>query len=131
MLKCLGGCHRCECPPKSYLDTDTQFRSKITARVKKTVMAAAAGIPGAGRPVVQFCHNGRQHTKGPAGRDYRREHSRLGFHLFFSTFWMISTFCLFQMHMRDSLHQTAMELSFTSCEQYCVCFTVIVCNNML
>ena len=104
-LKCLGGCHRCECPSKSYLDTDTHFRSKSTARVKKTVMAAAAGIPGAGRPVVQFCHNGRQHTEGPAVRDYEREHRRSGFHLFFSTFWMISTFCLFQMHMRDSLHQ--------------------------
>ena len=86
-------------------NTDTQFRSKSTARVKKTIMAAAAGIPGAGRPVVQFCLNGRQHTEGPAGRDYERERKRSGFHLFFSTFWMISTFCLFQMHMSDSLHQ--------------------------
>jgi len=49
--------------------------------------------------------HGRQHTEGPAARDYERERTRSGFHLFFSTFWMISTFCLFQMHMRDSLHQ--------------------------
>ena len=68
-------------------------------------MAAAAGIPGAGRLVVQFGLNGRQQTEGAAGGDYERERKRSGFHLFFSTFWMISTFCLFQMHMRDSLHQ--------------------------
>ena len=49
-------------------------------------MAAAAGIPGASRPVVQFCHNGLQHTEGPAARDYERERKRSGFHLFFSTF---------------------------------------------
>jgi len=81
------------------------FRTKTTTRVKKTVLAAAAGIPGAGRPVVQFSNQGRQHTEGPAARDYEREHKRSGFHLFFSAFWLVSTFCLFQMHMRDSLHQ--------------------------
>ena len=72
---------------------------------KKTVLAAAAGIPGAGRPVVEFSSDGRKHTQGPDARHYDREHKRCGFHLFFNAFWLISNFCLFQMYMRDSLHQ--------------------------
>ena len=35
-------------------------------------------------PAVQFCHDGRQHTEGPAGCDYEcREHKLSGLHLFF------------------------------------------------
>ena len=104
-LKCVGGCHRCECPPRSYLDTDTSFKTKTTARVRKTVKTASAGIPGAGRPVVEFSNDGRTHTEGPAGRHYEQERSRAGCHLFFNAFWLVSNFCLFQMYMRDSLHQ--------------------------
>jgi hypothetical protein len=100
-----GGCHRCDCPTESFLDTDKVFKSKTTARVKKTVQAAAAGIPGAGRPVVEFSSDGRKHTQGPDARHYDREHKRCGFHLFFNAFWLVSNFCLFQMYMRDSLHQ--------------------------
>lgn len=100
-----GGCHRCECPSQSYLDPDANFKAKTTARVKKTVKAAAAGIPGAGRPVVEFSDDGRTHTKGPAGAHYDRDHKRYGYHMFFNAFWNISTFCLFMMYMRDSLHQ--------------------------
>ena len=100
-----GGCHRCECPPKSYLDTETTFKAKTTARVKKIVKAASAGVPGAGRPVVEFSNDGRTHTAGPAGRSYEQERTRAGFHLFFNAFWLVSNFCLFQMYMRDSLHQ--------------------------
>ena len=69
------------------------------------MQAAAAGIPGAHRPVVEFSSNGRTHTEGPAARSYDREHQRSGFHLFFSAFWLIPNFCLFQMHMRDSLQK--------------------------
>ena len=69
------------------------------------MQAAAAGIPGACRPVVEFSNDGQTHTEGPAARSYDQEHRRCGFHLFFNAFWLISDFCLFQMHMRDSLHQ--------------------------
>jgi len=88
-----------------YLDTDTTFKAKTTAKVRKTVKSASGGIPGAGRPVVEFSNDGRTHTEGPAGRQYEREHKRAGFHLFFNAFWLVSSFCLFQMYMRDSLHQ--------------------------
>ena len=70
----------------------------------KTVRATSAGIPGAGRPVVEFSQEGRT-TEGPAGRHYEGEHKRAGYHLFFNAFWLVSHFCLFQMYMRDSLHQ--------------------------
>ena len=56
------------------MDTDTLFRAKTKARIKKTVMAAAAGIPEAGRSVVQFSNQGLQHTEGPAACDYDQEH---------------------------------------------------------
>ena len=81
------------------------FKTKTTAKVQKTIKAAAAGVPGVGRPVVEFISDGRTHTKGPESSHYNREHKRCGFHMFFSAFWHITTFCLFQMHMRDSLHQ--------------------------
>ena len=104
VLQYTGGCHRCECPPKSYLDPATTFKVKTTSRVKKTVTAASAGIPGADRPVVVCSHEGTRHSEGPAGRNYERERTRAGFHLFFNAFWLVSNFCLFQMYMRDSLH---------------------------
>ena len=71
------------------------------------MQAAAAGKPGAGRPVVNFGKDasGLKHSKGPEARHYDREHKCSGFHLFFNVFWNVSSFCLFQMHMRDSLHQ--------------------------
>ena len=99
------GCHRCECPPQSWLDTDTRFRAKTTARVKKHVMEAASGLHGSGSPVVQFTNDGQKHSEGPAGHHYERQRKLSGLHLFFNSFWLVSTFCLFQMHMRDSLHQ--------------------------
>ena len=67
--------------------------------------AALAGIPGAGSLVVEFSNDGRTHSEGPAGRHYEQEQRRAGFHLFFNAFWLVSNFCLFQMYMRDSLHQ--------------------------
>jgi len=71
----------------------------------KIIKTAAAGSPEDNRPVVTFSNNGRTHKEGPAARDYERERRSTGFHLFFNSFWLISSFCLFQMHMRDSLHQ--------------------------
>ena len=51
------------------------------ARVKKTVKAASAGIPGADHPVVEFSNDGRMQIEGPAGRHNEQEHTRTGFHL--------------------------------------------------
>ena len=87
------------------LHSNRPVYSQNLARVRKTVKTASAGIPGAGRPVVEFSNDGRTHTEGPAGRHYEQERSRAGCHLFFNAFWLVSNFCLFQMYMRDSLHQ--------------------------
>ena len=56
--------------------------------------------------MLEFSNDGRTHTEGPAGPHYEGEHKRAGYHLFFNAFWLVSHFCLFQMYMRDSLHQT-------------------------
>ena len=89
----------------SYLDAQRTFKPKTTAKVRKAVEAAAKGIPGASCPVIEFSNQGRTHKEGPAGRTYERERTRTGFHLFFNAFWNVPNFCLFQMSMRDSLHQ--------------------------
>ncbi len=36
---------------------------------------------------------------------YERSRSDAGAHLLFNAFWLVSTLCIFQMYMRDSLHQ--------------------------
>ena len=38
-------------------------------------------------------------------RSYESGRAFAGAHLMFNAFWMVSTFCIYQMYMRDSLHQ--------------------------
>ena len=105
MQYCTGGCHRCVCPQRDYLDVSKTFKAKTTSDIKKKVQAAAAGESGKGRPVVEFSDDG-QHTKaGPAAASYENFRKKAGSHLFFNAFWLISSFCVFQMYMRDFLHQ--------------------------
>ena len=63
--------------------------------------AAAAGIPGAGSPVVEFSNDGSKHTEGPAGRHYEQEHARRISPVLQRVLAGVE-FCLFQMYMRDS-----------------------------
>ena len=55
--------------------------------------------------MVDFSDDGLKTRAGPAHATYERNRARVGCHLFFNAFWHISTFCLFQMYMRDSLHE--------------------------
>jgi hypothetical protein len=100
-----GGCHRCLCPPANYLDTSKVFEAKTTARIKNKVLAAAGGAPGAQRPVAVFSNDGKTSREGPAASSYENARKNAGGHLVFNAFWLISSFCLYQMYMRDSLHQ--------------------------
>ena len=98
----VGGCHRCQCPQKHYLDTAMSFPVKTTSAVKASVLAEAAGN---GIPVVEFHAEGKKTTAGPNAKSYESSRQRAGAHLVFNAFWLVSTFCLLQMYMRDSLHQ--------------------------
>ena len=53
-----------------------------------------------------FSNNGKTCTKGPAASaaSYEKTRTQAGADLVFNAFWLVSTFCLFQMYMRDSLH---------------------------
>lgn len=44
-------------------------------------------------------------TPGPAAKSYERARTAAGAHLIFNAFWLVSSFCCYQMYMRDSLHQ--------------------------
>jgi hypothetical protein len=49
--------------------------------------------------------DGKSSIPGPDAHRYERSRSDAGAHLLFNAFWLVSNFCIFQMYMRDSLHQ--------------------------
>ena len=85
------------------------FPAKKMKDVKQNVLKAAAGVPGyrsaEKRPVVEFSADGKSSKAGPAAASYEKTRSAAGCHLIFNAFWLVSTFCMCQMYMRDSLHQ--------------------------
>ena len=75
--------------------------------MKTAVLQAACG--GAGKdsvPVVVLEDDGQSSRPGPAAKSYEQGRAAAGgHHLLFNAFWLVSTFCIYQMYMRDSLHQ--------------------------
>ena len=100
-------CHRHNCPTKDFLDTSKSWAPKTTAKVMAAVMKeAAGGSKDDSVPVVEMGSDGKDTRKGPNSKYYERGRANAGgFHLLFNAFWLVSTFCIFQMYMRDSLHQ--------------------------
>ena len=47
----------------------------------------------------------RRQVQDPRQKFYEASRQRVGAHLVYNAFWLVNTFCLYQMHMRDSLHQ--------------------------
>jgi hypothetical protein len=74
--------------------------------MKKEVFrfAAGGGKFGDRGSVVDFTDDG-QTRAGPSSSNYESRRACAGAHLMFNAFWMISSFCIYQMYMRDSLHQ--------------------------
>lgn len=104
---CLAaGCHRCTCPTKEFLNPYKTWPSKTTEKMKKEVFrfAAGGGKFGDRGSVVDFTDDG-QTRAGPSSSNYESRRACAGAHLMFNAFWMISSFCIYQMYMRDSLHQ--------------------------
>jgi hypothetical protein len=42
---------------------------------------------------------------GPEAAHYKAARKECGAHLLFNSFWLVSNFCVHQMHMKDSMHQ--------------------------
>jgi hypothetical protein len=91
------------------LDTSKTWPSKTTKRVKESVLEAAGGVAGVRAvpgPVVEMEDDGKSNRPGPAFKSYETARSQAsGAHLLFNAFWLVSSFCIYQMYMRDSLHQ--------------------------
>ena len=72
-------------------------------------MKAAVGEDGSGldfnEAVVVHGDSERSTRPGRESSQYESSRSVAGAHLLFNAFWLCSSFCIFQMHMRDSLHQ--------------------------
>ena len=101
-----GACHRCTCPKNRFLEIKS-WQLKTTRKTKQRVLAAASGETLSTEPVVEFTegHEFTEATPGPAYKSYERTRVAAGAHLIFNAFWLVSSFCCYQMYMRDSLHQ--------------------------
>jgi hypothetical protein len=103
-----AGCQRCTCPAKEFLNPHKSWPAKTTVRTKAEVLRHSAGVASGASPVaspvVEFTDDG-QTRPGPSAKSYESRRAFAGAHLMFNAFWMISTFCIHQMYMRDSLHQ--------------------------
>lgn len=75
--------------------------------MKTAVLQAACGDAGKDSvPVVVLEDDGQSSRPGPAAKSYEQGRAAAGgHHLLFNAFWLVSTFCIYQMYMRDSLHQ--------------------------
>lgn len=98
-------CHRCHCKRGDFLETEKIWELKTTQRIKAKVVQGAAGGGTGGRPIVHMGTDGKSLKPGKGVAGYERGRLYAGAHLMFNAFWLVSTFCLYQMYMRDSLHQ--------------------------
>jgi len=64
-----------------------------------------AGNYTGGRPVVTWHPQTKEMVPGPASRFYQSSRLRAGCHLVYNAFWAIQGFCIYQMCMRDPMHQ--------------------------
>ena len=106
-------CHRCHATRKDFLSTST-FPSKSTASRQRAVEQAAAGQGAVLRGMHAGCvvdfgeHPDRIHSPGPNEAHYEHFRALAGAHLIYNAFWAIQHFCVFQMLMRDPMHQIDM-----------------------
>ena len=63
-------------------------------------------------PVVIFNGEGVSKTAGPAAKSYKHARTAAGAHLIFNAFWLIISYCCYQMYTRDSLHQVCVNREF-------------------
>jgi hypothetical protein len=76
--------------------------------MKASNLQAAGGHCGPGNdsePLIELKDDGKSSRPGSGAKYYERGRAAAGGHLLFNTYWLVSTFCIFQIYMRDSLHQ--------------------------
>ena len=83
-----------------FLSTDNAPARTTTAH-RQAVDDEVAGNNTGGRPAVTW----QEIVPGPASKYYESGRKRAGCHLVFNAFWAIQGFCIYQMCMRDPMHQ--------------------------
>lgn len=103
-------CHRCYTRKGEFLSEAT-VGEKCVEKRRKAIERAASGadLPdilrnASNEPVVEFGEDGCFHRPGPNSSHYESTRERVGAHLVFNAFWLISNFCVHQMLMRDGMH---------------------------
>jgi len=87
-----------------FLSTDNAPARTTTAH-RQAVDDEVAGNNTGGRPVVTWLPQTKEMVPGPASKYYESGRKRAGCHLVFNAFWAIQGFCIYQMCMRDPMHQ--------------------------
>ena len=96
-----GACHRCTCSRSRFLEIKP-WQLKSTKRQKQRELDAASGKTIAAEPVVIFNGEGKRVTVGPAAKSYERARAATGAHLIFNAFWLITSFCCYQIYAGQS-----------------------------
>ena len=96
-----GTLNRCKVKRKDFLSTQ-RAPARETPQMKQAVLDKAAGN---GTRVVDWDADTKRMTPGPSARNYESSRKKAGCHLIWNAFWAINGFCIFQMCMRDPMHQ--------------------------
>jgi len=80
-------------------------QARTTAAHRQAVEDEVAGNNTGGRPVVTWNPQTKEMIPGPASLYYNSSRLRAGCHLVYNAFWAIQGFCIYQMCMRDPMHQ--------------------------
>ena len=88
-----------------FLSTVHAQARNTTAHRQAVDAEVAAGNSTNGRPVVTWHPQTKEMVPGPASKYYESGRKRAGCHLLFNAFWAIQGFCIYQMCMRDPMHQ--------------------------
>ena len=78
---------------------------RTTTAHRQAVDDEVAGKHTGGRPVVTWHPQTKEMVPGPASMYYESGRKRAGCHLVYNAFWAIQGFCIYQMCMRDPMHQ--------------------------
>jgi len=80
-------------------------QERTTASHRRAVEDEVAGKNTRDSPVVTWHPQTKEMVPGPAVRYYNSSRLRAGCHLVYNAFWAIQGFCIYQMCMRDPMHQ--------------------------
>ena len=104
MYFCVNSCFRCRVKKVDFLST-AHAPARTTAAHRQAVEDEVAGKNTGGRPVVTWHPQTKEMVPGPASKFYESGRKRAGCHQVYNAFWAIQGFCIYQMCMRDPMHQ--------------------------